>query len=66
MKIIFNYIICGLLLFVGLFMLLSGGVWSFSGLTWFVMLFLSGEIWPAFWRKFWLTNLRLMSLLGCL
>ena len=66
MKRVLNYILCEAALFVAVALVFGGGLWSLCGLVWCGVLYVSGEIWPRFWRAFWVSNMRILSYLGCL
>ena len=66
MKRVLNYLVCSTALFVTVALVFGGGLWSLCGLVWCGVLYVSGEIWPRFWREFWVSNMRILSYLGCL
>ena len=66
MKNIIIYVACGVALFIGGVMLFSGGFWSLCGLVWFFMLYISSQTFPAVWRRFYVTNLRILKYFGSL
>lgn len=66
MKTLVAFVVCGVALFVGVALLFSGGFWSLCGLVWFLMLYISSEIFPAVWRRFYVANLRILKYFGCL
>lgn len=66
MKRVLNYFVCSTALFVAVALVLDGGLWSLCGLVWCGVLYVSGEIWPRFWREFWVSNMRILSYFGCL
>ena len=66
MKHVLNYILCTAALFVAVALVFGGGLWSLCGLVWCGVLYVSGEIWPRFWREFWVSNMRILSYFGCL
>ena len=66
MKPVLNYFVCAAALFVAVALVLGGGLWSLCGLVWCGVLYVSGEIWPRFWRAFWVSNMRILSYFGCL
>lgn len=66
MKRVLNYFVCSTALSVAVALVLVGGLWSLCGLVWCGVLYVSGEIWPRFWRAFWVYNMRILSYFGCL
>lgn len=60
MKDLVNYVICSALLFVAVVLVCGGGVWSLVGLAWCGLLVASGDAFPAFWRRFWRSNMRIL------
>ena len=66
MKKILSYSICATGLFVAILLVCGGGLWSWCGLLWCVMLYVSGVAFPSLWRSFWLANLRILSRFDCL
>jgi hypothetical protein len=56
-----NYIVCTLALSLVVVLCFSGALLpTFIGIVWAVLLYASGRRWPKFWRRFWVTNLRLL------
>lgn len=66
MKTMFNYMICTAALLVAVLLVLGGGFWSLCGLAWCGVLYVSGILYPRFWRAFWVTNIRILSYFNCL
>lgn len=66
MKNVINYLVCTVALFVAIVLTCSGGWWSLVGLCWCGLLYLSGELYPKFWKSFWVSNLRIMAHFNCL
>ena len=66
MKSVINYLVCTVALFVAIVLTLSGGWWSLIGLCWCGVLYLSGELYPKFWKSFWVSNIRILSYFDCL
>ena len=63
---VFNYVVCAVALFVAIALILGGGLWSLVGFAWCGLLYVSGVVWPRVWRSFWVSNMRILSLFGCL
>jgi len=66
MKRVLNYLACTALLFVAVLFLCGGGLWSLCGFVWCGLLYVSGEIYPKFWKSFWVSNSRIISYFDCL
>ena len=66
MKNVINYMICTVALFVAIALTCSGGLWSLVGLCWCGLLYVSGELFPKFWKSFWISNAKILSHFGCL
>ena len=66
MKRVLNYLVCSAALFVAVALVLGGGLWSLCGFVLCGVLYVSGEMWPRFWREFWVSNMRILSYFGCL
>ena len=66
MKRVLNYLVCSAALFVAVALVLGGGLWSLCGFVLCGVLYVSGEMWPRFWREFWVSNMRILSYLGLL
>ena len=66
MKNLVNYAICSTLLSVAVVLILGGGIWSLVGFIWCGLLLASGELFPALWRRFWRTNMRILRQFDCL
>ena len=66
MKNVVNYLICAVALFVAIVLTCSGGLMSLAGLCWCGLLYVSGELFPKFWKSFWVSNAKILSYFGCL
>lgn len=66
MKNIVNYLVCTVALFAAIVLTCSGGWLSFAGLCWCGLLYVSGKIFPKFWKSFWVSNIRILSYFNCL
>ena len=66
MKRVLNYLVCSAALFVAVALVLVGGLCSLCGFVLCGVLYVSGEMWPRFWREFWVSNMRILSYLGFL
>lgn len=66
MRNFFNYVLCSGLLFLAVALVLSGGWWSFVGLLWSLLVYISGDIFPTMWLSFWRSNMRIMRYFDCL
>ena len=66
MKYFVNYFVCTVALFVAIVLTCSGGWWSFAGLCWCGLLYVSGDLFPKFWKSFWVINIRILSYFNCL
>lgn len=67
MKTALNYMVCSTALFVAIMLIASGSLlWTMTGFMWCGGLYVSGLAFPRYWRRFWITNLRILSLMGCL
>lgn len=67
MKTVINYVVCSIALFIGIILIVSGSLlWTIIGFMWCGMLYVSGVAFPNYWKKFWITNIRILSLMGCL
>ena len=66
MKHVLNYLVCSTALFVAVALVLGGGLLSLCGFVLCGVLYVSGEMWPRFWRDFWVSNMRILSYFGCL
>ena len=60
------YLACALAIFVGVVLVLCGGLWPVVGLAWFALLYISGLMWPRLWRSFWRSNMRVLAYFNCL
>ena len=60
-SIIISYVVCSAALFVAVAFILGGGLWSLCGFVWCGALYVSGVAFPAFWRRFWVANIRILS-----
>ena len=65
-KLILNYIVCTFAIGVAIALVLGGGWWSLCGFVWCGALYISGVVFPAFWRRFWRTNMRILRQFDCL
>jgi len=63
---VINYLVCTVALFVAIVLTCSGGWWSLAGLCYDGLLFVSGELFPKFWKSFWVSNIRILSYFNCL
>ena len=61
-----NYLICTVALFVAIVLTCSGGWLSLVGLCYDGLLFVSGELFPKFWKSFWVSNIKILSYFNCL
>jgi hypothetical protein len=61
MKNVINYLVCTVALFVAIVLICSGGWWSLVGLCWCGLLYASGELFPKFWKSFWVSNIKILS-----
>ena len=66
MKNVIIYMVCAVALFVAIALTCSGGWWSLAGLCWCGLLYVSGELFPKFWKSFWVSNIRILSRFNCL
>lgn len=66
MKTLVNYIICSAALFVAAALVLGGAWWTFLGLLWCALLYISGDLYPTIWRRFWVANMRILRYFDCL
>ena len=66
MKNVVNYLVCTVALFVAIVLTCSGGWLSVAGLCFDGLLYVSGELFPKFWKSFWVSNLRILSYFNCL
>ena len=66
MKRVLNYFVCSTALFVAVALVLGGGLCSLCGFVLCGVLYASGEMWPRFWRAFWVSNMRILSYFGFL
>lgn len=66
MKRVLNYLVCSTALFVDVALVFGGGLCSLCGFVLCGVLYVSGEMWPRFWREFWVSNMRILSYFGCL
>jgi len=66
MKNVIVYLICTVALFVAIVLTCSGGWLSLVGLCYDGLLFVSGELFPKFWKSFWVSNIRILSYFNCL
>ena len=66
MKNVIIYMICTVALFVAIVLTCSGGWLSLAGLCLCGLLYVSGELFPKFWKSFWVSNIRILSYFNCL
>ena len=66
MKNVIIYLTCTVALFVAIVLTCSGGWWSLVGLCFDGLLYVSGELFPKFWKSFWVSNVRILSYFNCL
>lgn len=66
MKDILNYVVCSGCLLVAVALVLSGSLWSLVGFAWCGLLYASGEMFPSFWRRFWINNIMILNYFNCL
>ena len=66
MKNVICYLVCAVALFVAIVLICGGGWWSLAGLCWCGLLYVSGELFPKFWKSFWVSNIRILSCFNCL
>jgi len=66
MKNIIIYLVCAVALFVAIALTCSGGWLSLAGLCLCGLLYVSGELFPKFWKSFWVSNIKILSYFGCL
>lgn len=58
---IFCYLVCTVAICVAVVLTCSGGWWSLAGLCYDFLLFVSGILFPRFWRRCWIVNKKIMS-----
>lgn len=57
-----NYTICTTALFVVVALICSDSLVGIAiGLLWSGVLYLSGKKYPKFWKRYWMSNMRIMS-----
>ena len=61
-----NYVICSFLLLVAVALILSGGWWSMCGLIWSAGLYATSDVFKAMWRRFWVSNTKILNYFECL
>ena len=66
MKNVIIYLVCTVALFVAIVLTCYGGWMSFAGLCWCGLLYASGELFPKFWKSFWVSNIKILSYFNCL
>ena len=66
MKNIIIYLACSVAFFIGIALMLSGGLWSLAGLVWFFGMYVSGEYFSRVWLRFWIINARILRYFDCL
>ena len=66
MKSVINYTICSAALFVAVVLVCGGGWWSLAGVIWLLLLYISGDVFPYVWRRFWRSNMLILNYFDCL
>ena len=66
MKNFLNYMVCSALLFVAVALILSGGLWLVCGLVWSAGLYATSDVLKAMWRRFWVSNIKILNYFNCL
>lgn len=66
MKDVIIYLVCTTALFVAIALTCSGGWWSLVGVCVDGLLYASGELYPKFWKSFWVSNVKILSYFNCL
>lgn len=67
MKTVIIYIVASVLIMVAILMILGGSLlWSFIGFLYSGLLYVSGDIFPSFWRSFWVSNIKILAYFNCL
>lgn len=67
MKKIINYIVCSLLLAVGILLITAKNpCCALAGLTWFGMCYAIGLAFPSLWKQYFKSNVRLCKKVGIL
>ena len=65
-KNVLNYIACTAAIMVAAALLLGGGLWSLCGVLWSALLYASGDAFKGVWRRFWVSNIKILSYFNCL
>lgn len=66
MKTIIIYLVITMAFAASLMLLFSGGILSVAGLLCFGVMYISGELFPALWAKYWRANVKILAWFGCL
>jgi len=66
MKNVIIYLVCTVALFVAIVLTCSGGLATLAGLCLSGLLYVSGKLFPKFWKHFWVSNIKILSYFGCL
>ena len=67
MRTIFNYVVCSASLFLVILLLVGGSLaWMLVGLVLAFCLYMWGQAFPRYWRKFWVTNMKILRSFGCI
>lgn len=66
MKEILIYLVCTTALFLAVVLTLCGGWWSLVGVCFDGLLWVSGEMFPKVWKKFWISNMKILHYFNCL
>ena len=61
-----NYFVCSVALFFAIVLTCSGGLATLFGVAAFGALYATGKAFPTVWKRFWITNLRILNYFGCL
>ena len=65
-KLICIYLACTAALFIAVVLLFGGGWYSFAGLAWCGLLYVSGDVFPMIWKTYWISNARILNYFNCL
>lgn len=66
MKNVLSYAVCSVVLFVAIVLVCGGGWYTLAGLVWSLAVYLSGDVFPTIWRRFWRSNMRILRYFDCL
>lgn len=67
MKTMINYVVCSVALFITIVLVLQSSLMmKVAGFMFAALLYVSGQLWPTFWRRFWITNARILNYFDCL